>query len=44
MTGSLNISPHLSNDKLVVIIVDFLPALNDRLVNSSSDPSLSKEM
>ena len=30
ITGSLNISSHLSNDKLVVIMVDFLPALKER--------------
>jgi hypothetical protein len=30
ITGSLNISSHLSKERLVVIIVDFLPALNER--------------
>ena len=44
ITGSANISSHRSNDKLVVIIVDFLPALSERWVNKSSDPCLSKEI
>ena len=35
MIGSWNISSHLSNDKFVVIIVDFLPARRERFVNSS---------
>ena len=41
MTGSVKTSPHLSKDRLVVIIVDFLPVLIDKLVNSNSAPSLS---
>jgi hypothetical protein len=44
ITGSKNISSHRSNDRFVVIIVDFLPALSERFVNKSSDPSLSKEI
>ncbi|ETJ18526.1 hypothetical protein Q604_UNBC18619G0002 [human gut metagenome] len=44
ITGSVKTSPHLSNDKLVVIIVDFLPVLIDKLVKSSSAPSLSDDM
>jgi len=44
ITGSKNTSSHLSKDRFVVIIVDFLPALKDRLVNRSSEPSLSKDM
>ena len=39
--GSLNISSHLSNDKFGITIVDFLPALNDKWLNKSSEPSLS---
>jgi hypothetical protein len=44
ITGSLKISSHLSKDKFVVIIVDFLPALNERYVNNSSEASLSNEI
>lgn len=44
MTGSVKTSPHLSKDKFVVIIVDFLPVLIDRLVNKSSAPSLSDDI
>jgi len=43
ITGSKNISSQRSNDKFVVIIVDFLPALSDKLVKSSSDPCLSND-
>jgi hypothetical protein len=42
-TGSPNNSLHRSKDKFVVIIVDFLPALNERCVKSISAPCLSKE-
>ena len=44
MTGSVKTSPHLSKDRLVVIIVDFLPVLIDKLVNSNSPPSLSDDI
>ena len=44
ITGSKNISSHLSNDKFVVIIVDFLPALRERFVNKSSEPFLSNDI
>ena len=44
MTGSVKTSPHLSKDRLVVIIVDFLPVLIDKLVNSNSAPSLSDDI
>jgi hypothetical protein len=43
-TGSRKISSHLSKDKFVVIIVDFLSALKDKWVNKRSEPSLSNEM
>lgn len=43
-TGSLNISLHLSNDKFVVIIILFRPALKDKLEKSNSEPSLSKDI
>ena len=42
--GSQKISLHLSNDKFVVIIVDFKPALNDKWVNNISAPALSNEI
>src|SRR5699024_7872336 len=43
-TCSLKTSFHLVNGKLLVIIVDFLPALKERCVNSNSAPSLSKDI
>ena len=44
ITESEKISFHLSKERLVVMMVDFLPALRERWVKSSSDPSLSKEI
>lgn len=44
MTGSVKTSPHVSKDRLVIIIVDFLPVLIDKLVNSNSAPSLSDDI
>ena len=42
-TGLPKISSQRSKPKLVVMMVDFLPALSDRWLNSSSAPFLSKE-
>ena len=41
-TLSFTISPHLSKDRFVVMIVAFFPALSDRWLNNSSPPSLSQ--
>src|SRR5690606_17594564 len=43
-TGSWKISCHFKNDRLLVIMVDFLPARNDRCENNNSAPSLSNEI
>jgi len=44
ITASPKISSQRSKDRLVVMMVDFLPARSERWVKSSSEPSLSKEM